>query len=169
MRIFLTIILFFFLLIPINPAQAADPYYIVIFTSENCPYCEQTKNFFNIVKQSQYPNMEIVVFPVDTNVEYYNQFKYYAAAYGIDDSRVPVTLIGENAIVGFQPEEFRTALNNCEQNGCALPQEFVQEQQIENPSEKTSTSIFDNRVTTAWLIFALLVTGGIIVLYMRKS
>ncbi|MBT4723256.1 hypothetical protein HN958_04665 [Candidatus Falkowbacteria bacterium] len=105
--------------------QAASDFDVYVFTSTGCPYCENTVNYFDIVTKEQYPQAIVNVFPFSDDEKYYPRFLELAEAYDIQKDKAPVSFIGPFAIVGYNVEEIKDALEYCATNSCKNPEEIA--------------------------------------------
>lgn len=81
---------------------------VYFFWGEGCPHCEAETIFLEKIKNS-YPNIEFKKYEVFNNKENYNLFEKTLADKGEKIPGVPVTIIGEQMVVGFGNEKISGA------------------------------------------------------------
>ena len=123
---------------------------LYIFHTEGCPHCKAEIKFLNKIKDD-YPNLEIKGLSVD---EKENQFIFKKVIDKFELSGgVPVTVIGEEAIVGFNNEigigrKIKQRIEECSTQTCAsfLDEELGLDLIIrKNSSEKTQAENIENK------------------------
>lgn len=132
-----------------QPTKAISDFDVYVFTSKGCPYCENTVNYFDIVTKEQYPQAIVNVFPFSEDEKYYPRFLELAEAYNIQKDKVPVSFIGPFAIVSYNVEKIKEALEYCAANTCKNPEEIAG-QPVKLPA--SDFSIIGNNKVIAWSI-----------------
>lgn len=116
------VLLFFF----ISPVQAAgQPVDIYLFYGEGCPHCAEEEKFLQFEAQNKYGDkIKIHRFEVWYNIKNANLLTALAKKYNLRASGVPVTLVGEEAFVGFgrgyTDIKIDQAINNCLESGACV-------------------------------------------------
>lgn len=89
---------FFLWILPIQ-TFAMNEVNVYFFYSDDCNFCSQEKAYLEALKQ-RYPNMRIYKYETsgDANLALMNQAK---ALYGVTESGVPFTIIGDTTYLGF--------------------------------------------------------------------
>lgn len=92
------IFVFFLWILPIR-TFAMNEVNVYFFYSDDCNFCSQEKAYLEALKQ-RYPNMRIYKYETssDANLALMNQAK---ALYGVTESGVPFTIIGDTTYLGF--------------------------------------------------------------------
>ena len=80
-----------------------NPVRIYVFHSDSCPHCHDEKEFLEKV-QKKLPHLEIVEFEVSKSFKNQNFFSNVLEHYELEGG-VPVTVIGDFPIVGFDDEK----------------------------------------------------------------
>ena len=97
--LFVGIIASFLFCLPVN-ALEDDTINIYLFYGDGCPHCAAEKEFLNSI-EDKYDNVELIYYEVwkdEDNRNFLNQVK---SSMEITRTGVPVTIIGETAIVGY--------------------------------------------------------------------
>ena len=165
----------FFLVTPFASEAANRPINVYLFTSgtsAHCPFCAQTVNYFNILQKNQYPELTILHYPLEEKNNYKEKFDYFTRVYNIANNQVPVAFIGEEAIVGYEPTEFKSALDTCRQNTCIDPEDYLVQEVQANPSlqkEATPKGLTVNNSTVfIWIFFGVVLGLVLIVFFNRR-
>lgn len=113
-----------------------EPVRIYVFHSDSCPHCHDELEFLEQVKKSL-PHLEVLDFEVSKSFKNQNFFSNVLNNYGLE-GYVPVTVIGEQAIQGYDDEknkgmEILQAISACSLDRC---ESWVDQTQGELPSEK---------------------------------
>lgn len=95
---------------------------IYFFYGDGCPHCAKEEKFFETLIK-EYPNIQIHFFEVWGNRKNSSLLKEATTLLNAKLSGVPVTIIGENYIVGFQNsattgETIKDYINYCSINEC---------------------------------------------------
>jgi glutaredoxin len=108
---------------------------IQFFHMPGCPHCADEKAFFEDLKED-YPSIEIISHDVTAPGEF-DVYVAYFEAYGIEDGMgsVPMTLIGEKFILGFDSADttgqtIRKHVSDCVENGCPSPEDILKDGNI---------------------------------------
>lgn len=164
--IFLCVITFLFPNISFAQNNKFNVYLFTSGDSSQCPYCQRAINYFKIMQKGQFPNMTLLHYPLSKDPKYYEKFQYFAKAYNIQNEMVPVVFIGERAVLGYEPNEYKELLTSCTNNPCIDPEDYLIEKVQTDPdfSEESSLGRLSNPVILAWvgiIIFLALVLIGI--------
>lgn len=101
-KIFWGIVLLLVLLIP-NKAFALNEVNIYFFHSESCDYCKQEKAYLEALKE-RYFNVRIYYYDVSTDTNY-DLMKRAKELYGVKESGIPFTIIGDSTFIGFSQKK----------------------------------------------------------------
>jgi len=99
------------------------PIILYLFWAEGCPYCENEKHFLLTLKQ-KYSNLEIKDYEVLYNPSSRQLLQTISKAYNIKPSGVPVTFVGNRALVGFTEKiasQIEETIEYCNKNSCEDP------------------------------------------------
>lgn len=102
-QLFLIIFLSVFL-ITANFVYAEGGPQVIIFHSEECPHCKEEIKFLNALKKEM-PNLEIREYEVGHNEENRKIFLETAEKLGIKNLVVPLTIVGDKYLIGFDSPE----------------------------------------------------------------
>lgn len=106
-----------------SSADSKKPVFLYFFWTEGCPFCAKEKEFLKFMKK-KYPELEIKDYEVGYNIYARQLLQMLSKAYNINPSGVPVTFIGDSAIVGFTEKtatEIEKAIKHCIKNTCIDP------------------------------------------------
>ena len=129
MKIYTIIILsllIFSLYTPVAFSAPAKPVDLVIFVGEGCPHCAKMKEYINDLKNTDFPNINIIEYEVYHDVDNQNLMDRYAKAYNTTSQYVPLTFIGDNAISGENKNELQRLLTLCQVKSCESPEKIVE-------------------------------------------
>ncbi|MEN2985841.1 MAG: glutaredoxin domain-containing protein [Thermodesulfovibrionaceae bacterium] len=96
---------------------------LYFFWADGCPHCAKQKEFLNILKK-KYPQLHIKDYEVWYNPASRQLLQTMAKAYNINPTGVPVTFIGNKALVGFSEKvanEIESVLRQCLKSLCEDP------------------------------------------------
>ncbi len=127
-------------------SHAAENLTIYHFWGEGCPVCVHSKPFLEGLA-SAYPGVDVKLYEVWRNKENAELFKSMAQAYQINSSAVPVTIIGDNFYIGYNPliaQEIESQLEHCLQKDCIDPM-----QQMKRVSLREKIKVIEDRGTTS--------------------
>lgn len=133
--------LFFFSLItPLNAQE--DQVNLYFFSSESCPHCANQEEFMEDLPQ-QYPYLEIHSFEISNNPQNARLFSQIGQAFNIDTSGVPLTIINNQYITGFNenttPQKLISIIQQTAQQGDENPVgDFLSQSQLK-PQSPTPT------------------------------
>lgn len=138
LKIFLTIT-FLFSFLSLNSqnrntyAQEQHTVQIHLFYGEGCPHCEKEKEFLQSIKE-EYPQIEIYEYEVYYNRDNQTLFTQVIDYFDIDIAGVPILVIGDQYIVGYNNaettgEQIKEEIEKCIQTQC---EDILNE--IQNPS-----------------------------------
>lgn len=116
------ILISFFLLTSVQ-ADTKNKIFLYFFWREGCPYCAKEKIFLKSM-QEKYSSLEIKDYELSYNPASWKLFQTISNAYKISPTGVPVTFIGEHAIVGFSEKtatQIEQAIKYCLKNSCEDP------------------------------------------------
>jgi len=153
-------------------AQEAKPLVVFLFTSEKCPFCDQAENYFEVVKKQQYPAMELITMSLQ-QAGVYDILQKFTQIYKIEAGSVPVAFIGDKAIVGYYPDQYRAMLDNCQRTNCEPPFEALKEQMAKKtvaaaPNEPTF-NLFSNKWALAITIIGFGVLLAVLSLFATRK
>ena len=103
-RIVVLIVLSLFILFPLRDATASDHPILYLFWGKGCPHCKEEKAFLEQLHE-RYPELEMRWFELWDHPEFLELVYALLEAYDLKASSVPLTFLGEMAIVGFLSEE----------------------------------------------------------------
>lgn len=170
MKKYAALIFAFLLLAGIFPAFAAEKTTnVYAFTEQGCPFCAKTLTLLEELKSKDYPELNVHVYDLKTNPEYFSKFTEFAKAYGADISKVPTTFINKIAISGFRESDLRQMVEYCHLpvNTCLDPAKFVQEKlsQPTPPNESQPITSTARPEVIGWIIIGGLIVGGAIFIF----
>ena len=98
------------------------PVILYLFWGEGCPHCEDEREFLQKIRK-EYPDLEMRWFEIWNHPEFAKLADALAKAHNIKATSVPITLIGDWNMVGFQTPETTGAqmldqVDACLKNGC---------------------------------------------------
>ncbi|MDY0094434.1 MAG: thioredoxin family protein [Candidatus Vecturithrix sp.] len=102
---------------------AADEHPILyLFWGDGCPHCEEEKEFLAMLRE-QYPELEMRFFEVWDHPQFTTLGEALAQAYQVQAASVPLTFLGDYAVVGFRSweetgMEIDVQVQHCLQQGC---------------------------------------------------
>lgn len=106
-RVFLSLLAacfaFLFFLGP-TQVRADQPVTLYFFWSQGCPHCADEKVFLAKM-QAKYPELIIRDFEISTNQKNLNLLSQVAQKVNVQGGSVPLTVVGENHVLGFLNEE----------------------------------------------------------------
>ena len=80
--------------------KAENKVTLYLFHGDGCPHCAEEIKYLNGIK-GKYKNLEIVKYEVWYNEENSEFLKSVKSAFGVDNSYVPATIIGDTLIMGY--------------------------------------------------------------------
>jgi hypothetical protein len=86
------------------PARAADPVRLYFFYGQGCPHCAKEEAFFPSLK-IKFPELEIKSFEVWSDDDNAKLMSRVAGELKVGQAGVPLTVIGQHAVVGFGDAE----------------------------------------------------------------
>ncbi len=89
---------------PVKAQSTANEPTIHFFWSETCPHCKQEKVFLQSLQQ-KYPELIIRDYEVTNNKQNYELFKQLIKELEIDSVGVPLTVVNNQAIIGYYTDE----------------------------------------------------------------
>lgn len=92
-----------FLITPFFPSAQGLPS-VILFHGEECPHCQDEREFLEQLKQEM-PELEIVEYEVWHNEENRKIFEDVAKRLGIEKLVVPITIVGDQYLIGFDSPE----------------------------------------------------------------
>jgi thiol-disulfide isomerase/thioredoxin len=111
-KIFALFILSLSLALPVfasgNPVDESDQYssHVYFFHSSSCPHCkEEMKFLIEISKEEKYQDVQFLEFEITQNQDNASLMKLVGETLDLDTSGVPMTIIGDQVIVGYLSEE----------------------------------------------------------------
>ena len=120
LKLFLILVV---LLVSINFAYAQNPTTIYFFYGKECPHCAKEKPFLDDL-ENRYPQLTVKRYEVWHNKENADFFVKLSKACGVQATGVvPITFIGEDAIIGFdnaqgKGKEIEEKVLKCINDGC---------------------------------------------------
>lgn len=124
LRIFILVIVAIVFIFPFNSlAGPKKPVILYFFWVEGCPFCAKEKEFLKFMK-NKYPEIEIKDYEVGYNIYARQLLQSISKAYNINPTGVPVTFIGDSAIIGFTENtatQIEKAIKHCIKNTCIDP------------------------------------------------
>lgn len=125
--------LLFMILMP-QYAGASDHPILYLFWGEGCPHCEEEKEFLKLLYQ-HYPELEMRWFEIWDYPEFAKLADTMREAFGEKITSVPMTFIGDRAIIGFRSYEetgvqIQEQVKICFEQGCKDAFERIKSQPI---------------------------------------
>uniref|UniRef100_A0A7C4AJT4 Thioredoxin domain-containing protein n=1 Tax=Thermodesulfovibrio aggregans TaxID=86166 RepID=A0A7C4AJT4_9BACT len=124
LRIPVLVLIALVFIFPFNSlAGLKNPVIVYFFWTEGCPFCAKEKDFLKFMKK-KYPEIEIKDYEVGYNVYARQLLQTLSKSYNINPTGVPVTFIGDNAIIGFNEKtanQIEKAIKHCIKNTCEDP------------------------------------------------
>ena len=87
------------LLLPLT-VKAENKVTLYLFHGDGCPHCASEIEFLDSIK-NKYKNLEIVKYEVWYNEENSEFLKNVKSSFGVDNSYVPTTIIGDTLFTGY--------------------------------------------------------------------
>lgn len=152
-----------------NAVKAENPVSIHLFHLETCPHC-QTENAFLDSLQKKDPNLSIHRYELQSTK---NQMllSNLAGKYGIKTDGVPITIINDQIVYGFDSDattgkEIETAVAKCRKNACP----DIVEQGIDS-GEKNKIPATNNRyfIISAGAAIAVIVVSVLWIMKRKKK
>jgi thiol-disulfide isomerase/thioredoxin len=121
-KLSLIFLLTLFLLPNISFAQEPAPVYLTLFYGDGCPHCAKEEIFLDKLKK-EFSNLEIRKLEVWNSQENAKLMSEVAKKFNIKVSGVPLTIIGDQTIVGYYNDEItgqriRNIVSSHSFNGC---------------------------------------------------
>jgi len=115
-------------------AGASEHPILYLFWGDGCPHCAEEKEFLELLHQ-QYPQLEMRWFEIWDHPEFAKLADALRKAYGEKIASVPMTLIGDQAIIGFRSHEDTGAqiqewVDACIEQGCSDALDKIKSQPI---------------------------------------
>ena len=115
-----------------------NPVRVYVFHSDGCPHCKDELKFLERVEKTL-PHIEVIDFEVSKSFKNQNFFSNVLSHYELDGA-VPVTVVGDQPIVGFDDEkgigmEILQVISNCSVSGC---ESWVDQTHGVAPTEKVA-------------------------------
>ncbi|MFC1645418.1 hypothetical protein ACFL08_05320 [Patescibacteria group bacterium] len=112
----------------------------IVFYSEACPHCHKEMDFLDKVKKS-YPDLKVDYIEVNASEENLVLLRSYQEKLNITGNGVPLTIIGDEYLIGFQDEKTTglEIVNKLKKNGY----EFGDSYAVNLVSEKEDKSVLD--------------------------
>lgn len=104
-------------------SENKKPVILYFFWAEGCPYCAKEKYFLSNLKK-KYPSLEIKDYEVSYNPAARQLLQTMSKAYNINPSGVPVTFVGNKALVGFSEKtasQIEENIRYCLKTTCGDP------------------------------------------------
>ncbi len=122
----ITIITLLFILLPFfSPSYlyANEPVNLYLFHGDGCPHCAKERAFLQIIKNVYEEKVNISKFEVYYNLENTELFNKVTEDLDIDVAGVPLLVIGDEAIIGYDSDlttgkEIRERIDHCLINSC---------------------------------------------------
>jgi len=98
----------------------SDKVNLYLFYKDGCPYCEKEKAFLSEIAP-KYPDLKITMFEVFFNESNRELFRKAAEGFGVPNTGVPVTFIGNDSWIGYTDEYGKDMENTtifCSNNAC---------------------------------------------------
>lgn len=100
LRMFFISVLFLVLFIPLGIDAEENEIRLYLFHQSSCPHCNAEIDFLESIKDD-YPTLEIVEYEISGNEMNYKFYSKVMKETGINDTRVPFTMIGTDYYIGF--------------------------------------------------------------------
>lgn len=103
--------------------SASKEVILYLFWGEGCPHCAKEKEFLSILKK-KYPQLQIKDYEIWYNPASRQLLQTMSKAYKINPTGVPVTFIGNKALVGFSEKianEIESIIKQCLNSSCEDP------------------------------------------------
>ncbi len=129
-------------LVIFNNAEAQNPVTVYFFYGEGCPHCAKEEIFLDKIA-GEYPQVKIERYETWYNYDNAQLMKQAAEKIGQEATAVPLTIIGQEGIVGYLSDEttgaqIKNAIDNCLQNQCY--DVLATDQNAPDPNENVSES-----------------------------
>lgn len=103
-------------------AAVNSPPILYLFWGDGCPHCEEEKEFLAMLRE-QYPELEMRFFEIWDHPQFARLGEALAQAYQVQAASVPLTFLGDYAVVGFRSWEetgmdIDAQVQRCLQQGC---------------------------------------------------
>ncbi len=120
--IIFTLILLLFVFVSSGYCKDKKPVILYLFWAEGCPHCAKEKIFLSDLKK-KYPSLQIKDYEVSipASIEF---LKTLSKAYNITPTGVPVTFVGNKALIGFSEKiasQIEETIKYCLKNTCEDP------------------------------------------------
>jgi len=109
-------------LLPVSSSSAEESPILYLFWGDGCPHCKKEKEFLNEL-HSRYPALEMRWFEIWKQHEFLKLAEELRKHYNIKTASVPMTFLGEWAIVGYLSDattgiDLEEQVVKCLKNGC---------------------------------------------------
>lgn len=153
-----------FVALPAFAAEEEKTIEVWFFNSLGCAHCAQARPVLEQMAQDN-PSVHLIDLELNGSTDNQILFGELAATYGDDAQGVPSVAIGDQWIVGYDPAAYRSAVQNCIDNGCEQPSVKLKQWQVEHP-EAIKVTDWENLISpessvTGELIFGLAFIFGI--------
>ena len=81
---------------------------VKLYALSTCPWCKKAKQYF-VEKQISYESIDVDLLEEDEHEKAMKKLRYL-----VGDAVFPVTVIGEEIILGYKPDDFQEALEKNE-------------------------------------------------------
>lgn len=106
-----------------NSSAEGNAFIVHFFWGSGCPHCKEEKRFLDEMKE-RYPQVKIVDYEVWYDENNAAILTKMAHAYGIKAAGVPITFIGDHAVIGFSEhakKELSEFFAKCSRGACIDP------------------------------------------------
>ena len=97
------------------------PVRLTLFVSQGCPHCAAELEYL-AGWRTEYPNLQITALEVSRHPANAQFFQAVASKLGIDAGSVPLTVVGDQYLVGFSESitgpKIRNLVSDCQAGGC---------------------------------------------------
>jgi len=135
----------------IDKTQAQQIPIIELYYGAECPHCHDEIKWFPTLKKL-YPDLKIQEFEVWHNPENQQHWVQRMTDIGMKPTGVPTNIIGDEAVVGFNPAEIISVLKR----HYGPPVDSEMNLNIETESQKTSDENWKKYLSASWPIMALI-------------
>ncbi|MFA7170006.1 MAG: hypothetical protein WC178_04080 [Candidatus Paceibacterota bacterium] len=150
-KIFFSILISFCCISPlcnVSAQEETEALKVYLFWQQGCPHCAQEKVFLETLEE-QRGEVEIVYYEIGSDSSVYRLMTEVKERLGVENSGVPLTVVGNNFLVGWYNEEVSgAALNNAiefalENNSPDIIQEIINgDNSSENSNDSESISSY---------------------------
>ncbi len=126
-----------------SPGRTDATVEVVLFWEPGCPFCRKAKTFLNQARQSR-PWLDIAFLDVTANSDNLRLFEHANELFSIAPAGVPLVVVGERFILGFDTAdkagaEILQAAEGCRARGCMTLAQLVERGSKPQPAPTTAS------------------------------